>query len=307
MWWSEASALSARLDAHERPRGDAGRDAASSRPRASAAFRSISMSCSRISASRSRRRMVRRPGRARSSPLHALTYGREQMIFEAAGKQTSDLDGPERRRHHALPFEVGEMACQRDRGRRTACRASIIDLIGFGSPALTAARVQIHARARPDGNAIDSRRRPMRCVCRRGLCLAVRRHDHAGPAERLGGAVAAPSTPSRRRTRAGRRRLRRWRKANGVACMSTIWRFTGAQLSAMGKGALSLDASHAVEGLLDFKVARHADAARHGGAPCMRGGRQSWHRRGAARSRGEGRQQRCGAAGRGDRIPRRRW
>src|SRR5579871_52673 len=38
--------------------------------------------------------------------MHALTYGREQLIFEAAGKQLlswTDLDGV----HHALPFEVG--------------------------------------------------------------------------------------------------------------------------------------------------------------------------------------------------------
>jgi hypothetical protein len=45
-----------------------------------------------------------------------------------------------------------------------------------------------------------------------------------------------------------------FRAANGVLRVSDL-EITWPKMSAMGKGALSLDASHAVEGLIDFKVA----------------------------------------------------
>ncbi len=48
--------------------------------------------------------------------------------------------------------------------------------------------------------------------------------------------------------------LETWRKANGALHVSDL-EISWNRLSAMGKGALSLDATHNVEGLLDFKVA----------------------------------------------------
>jgi hypothetical protein len=48
--------------------------------------------------------------------------------------------------------------------------------------------------------------------------------------------------------------LESWRKANGSLRIDDV-ELSWDRLSVMGKGALSLDDTHAVQGLLDFKVA----------------------------------------------------
>src|SRR6201996_6863002 len=78
--------------------------------------------------------------RAEKFALHALTYGREQMIFEAAGAQTftwTDLQG----RGHAMPFQIAELHASAISGTQGLSRFDL-DCIGFDSAALTAGRVQ---------------------------------------------------------------------------------------------------------------------------------------------------------------------
>lgn len=76
--------------------------------------------------------------------MHALTYGRDETIFEAAGKQelrwTKD-DGSKR----ILVFAVGSLHASAIRDRDGLARFDL-DLVGFGSRVLTARRLQFHIR-----------------------------------------------------------------------------------------------------------------------------------------------------------------
>ncbi len=195
--------------------------------------------------------------------LHALSYGREQVIFEAAGKQLltwTDLDGV----HHALPFEVGEWHASTIADEHGLKRFDM-DLIGFGSPALTAARLQIHARLNPAESGIE-------------IAAAADSVRPSPPLASLFGdtltqvrlnASAAPARPfdAIRSARGGwQGALESWRKAGGNLRVDDL-ELSWDRLSAMGKGALSLDDTHSVQGVLDFKVAGIetllAAAARH--------------------------------------------
>jgi hypothetical protein len=267
MWWREASALSDRLDALN------GREAM---PGVTLHFASKSVSGFPFNLDvvfkNLRVEVATRHGPSSWSSenfaLHALTYGREQMIFEAAGRQLltwTDMQG----NAHSLPFDVGELHASAIAGERGLSRFDL-DLVGFGSPALTAARVQLHARLAPDGHTVD--------------IAAAADAVHMSP--RLSSLfgdditqirVNASAAPSRAfdGLRAGKTdwvsALETWRKANGALQVSDL-EISWSRLSAMGKGALSLDASHAALGLLDFKVAGIQalldTAARHG----VRGG-----------------------------------
>ena len=82
--------------------------------------------------------------RSEKFAMHALTYGRDETIFEAAGRQELDWtrdDGKNRN----LVFVVGSLHASaiEDRGGLTRFD---LDLIGFNSPALRAQRLQFHVR-----------------------------------------------------------------------------------------------------------------------------------------------------------------
>jgi hypothetical protein len=76
--------------------------------------------------------------------MHALTYGRDETIFEAAGKQelhwTKD-DGTARN----VVFAVGSLHASAIRDPGGLARFDL-DLVGFGSKTLTAQRLQFHIR-----------------------------------------------------------------------------------------------------------------------------------------------------------------
>jgi len=76
--------------------------------------------------------------------MHGLTYGRDETIFEAAGHQVltwTRADGSPRR----LEFAVGSLrASAIEKGG--ALERFDLDLVGFGSKALTAQRLQFHER-----------------------------------------------------------------------------------------------------------------------------------------------------------------
>ena len=63
------------------------------RPRPFPAFPSASMSCSPASTIKGAGAHGPSPGQSEKFALHALTYGRRQDIYEAAGQQTLSLDG----------------------------------------------------------------------------------------------------------------------------------------------------------------------------------------------------------------------
>ncbi|MDE2133077.1 MAG: DUF2125 domain-containing protein [Alphaproteobacteria bacterium] len=76
--------------------------------------------------------------------MHSLTYGRDETIFEAAGKQdlswTKD-DGSKR----TLAFAVGSLHASAIRDGGGLARFDL-DLVGFGSRDFTAQRLQFHIR-----------------------------------------------------------------------------------------------------------------------------------------------------------------
>jgi hypothetical protein len=83
--------------------------------------------------------------------MHGLTYGRDETIFEAAGHQMLDWAGPDGTRHE-LRFAVGSLRASAIRAHGELTRFDL-DLIGFGSDAFTAQRLQFHAR-RDDGGIL---------------------------------------------------------------------------------------------------------------------------------------------------------
>ena len=182
--------------------------------------------------------------------IHALAYGREQMIFEAAGRQLltwTDLE----RRHRVLPFEVGEWHASSIADERGLERFDM-DLIGFGSPALTMARAQLHVRLDPRRGTVDIA----------GEADAVRPKttspslfgDTIAQARLVATAVPSRSFDAIRAANAGwESALETWRKAGGrlhIDDLELSWN----RLGAIGKGNLSLDVAHSVEGFIDFKV-----------------------------------------------------
>jgi hypothetical protein len=90
--------------------------------------------------------------------MHALTYGRTQGIFEAAGPQTlswSDADGA----HHQLSFLPGSLRASAiaDSKGLTRFDLDMLDASGKDSDgaAFTVGRAQLHARRDPKSDALD--------------------------------------------------------------------------------------------------------------------------------------------------------
>jgi hypothetical protein len=182
--------------------------------------------------------------------LHALAYGRKQMIFEAAGKQLltwTDLAG----RLRAMPFEVGEWHASSIADEHGLTRFDM-DLIGFGSPAATAARLQLHARLNTESDAIEVAGEAD------SLSPAAQSASLFGPLITRA-RLSASATPSRSfaAMRAGdaswERALDGWRRKSGslhIDALDIAWD----RFSALGAGTLSLDAIHNVAGFIDFKI-----------------------------------------------------
>lgn len=183
--------------------------------------------------------------------LHALTYGRDQMLFEAAGHQAltwHDLKGGA----HALPFQVGELHASTIETEHGMARIDI-DCIGFGSPALTAARIQLHLRINPNGQAID--------VAADGDAVHL-----SPPLVTLFGdtlnqvraeitvAPLVPFSGLRKGETSWVDAVEAWRKAGGTADVSDI-QVSWTHISGVGKGRLTMDDSHYLSGMLDFKIA----------------------------------------------------
>ncbi len=262
-WWVVAGALSARLDAMN------GHEAM---PGVTVSFTSKSISGFPFNLDvvfadlRVRVKTPHGPASWSSEKfaMHGLTYGREQFIYEAAGRQAlhwTDLAG----KPHDMPFEVGGLHASTIVGARGLSRFDL-DCIGFGSPALTAGRVQIHARIVPGGATLDL------FATADGVHLSPALTSLFGP-DITSVKLNASAAPARvfDGLRAGRTdwvsALETFRAANGALQVNDL-EISWKGLGAMGKGRLALDAAHAVDGLLDFKIAgieTLLDAARRRG------------------------------------------
>ena len=85
--------------------------------------------------------------------LHALTYGRAKMVYEAAGQQSvSWTDGAGAA--HTAAFLPGSLRASSIRDDRGLTRADL-EIIGMGSKDFTVGRFQLHMRRDPDGADLD--------------------------------------------------------------------------------------------------------------------------------------------------------
>ena len=71
--------------------------------------------------------------------MHRLTYGRNEAIFEAAGRQSLEWGGKR------LDFAIGALHASAILKQQSLVRFDL-DLMGLGSAPLTARRLQLHAR-----------------------------------------------------------------------------------------------------------------------------------------------------------------
>ena len=142
-WWILASRLGGWLDAHN------GREAMPGVTMAFDSRRITGFPFSLDTEFKNVRFTVATPSgptewRSERFAAHALTYGREETIFEAAGHQTLawlHADGTPRH----LDFAVGSLrasAIDKD----GALTRFDLDVVGFGSTAFTAQRLQVHLR-----------------------------------------------------------------------------------------------------------------------------------------------------------------
>ncbi|HTT97624.1 MAG TPA: DUF2125 domain-containing protein [Rhizomicrobium sp.] len=183
--------------------------------------------------------------------LHALTYGADKTIFEAAGNQSfawTDTDGHE----HVLPFDTGSLHASAIRNAGGLSRFDL-ELIAFGSPALTAAQIEFHVRHAADGKSLDV------FVSGNGVHLSPRLRGAFGDElklVKLQGSIsqAAAFDDLRGGKSDWRKAVEAWRNKPGrlrVEPLEFHW-LNGPDL--VGKGALSLDDGRRPEGLIDFKV-----------------------------------------------------
>jgi len=187
---------------------------------------------------------------AQNFALHALTYGRNQVLFEAAGQQSfmwHDL----KRSIHALPFQVGELHASSISNDHGLARLDV-DCIGFGSPALTAARIQLHMRVNPNGQAID--------VVAEGDAVHLSLPLVSLFGDTLNEIRAQASFEPARAFAALRRGETNWieaseyfRTTGGTVDFSDV-ELSWPHVSGLGKGRLSLDADHNLSGHFDFQV-----------------------------------------------------
>ena len=91
--------------------------------------------------------------KTREFAMHALTYGPEKKIFEAAGPQTLEWTGRDGKRH-AIAFLPARLRASSESDGRGLVRFDL-DLIGAGGHGFTLDRAQFHLRRNPSGAMLD--------------------------------------------------------------------------------------------------------------------------------------------------------
>lgn len=189
--------------------------------------------------------------RAENFALHALTYGADRTLFEAAGKQSftwKDTQGQQ----HVLPFDAGSLHASAIRDAGGLSRFDL-DLVGFGSPALTAARLQFHIRHTAKGKMWD--------VFAGGddIHLSPRLRGAFGDELKtiaLQGSVTEASAFDA--LRAGksdwRTAVEAWRNAPGRLHIEPLEFRWANGIDMLGHGAMLLDGGRRPEGIIDFKI-----------------------------------------------------
>jgi hypothetical protein len=189
--------------------------------------------------------------RAEHFASHALTYGRDETIFEAAGRQSlSWID--EHYKTHRLDFQTGATHASAILTAASLSRFDL-DLVGVGCSALTAARLQFHVRHVADGNRFDvfasgddvRLSPPLRGAFGDSLKLIA-----------LQGTVSqATAFDSLRKGESDwRSAVEAWRNAPGRLRIEPLELRWANGLDMLGRGAMSLDGGRRPEGIVDFKI-----------------------------------------------------
>jgi hypothetical protein len=188
--------------------------------------------------------------RAEHFAAHALTYGRAQTIFEAAGKQSlqwTDDEGNKR----GLEFAVGALRASAIDDKGALFRFDL-DVQDFGSPALLAARLQLHLRRKPNADALDVAVRAEGVHLSKGLHSAL--GDDIRVAELNGQFLpSAPFAPLLAGGTDWRDGLATWRAHQGrmrIDTLSLDWR----RPKISGHGELALDAARRPLGVLTLDL-----------------------------------------------------
>lgn len=92
--------------------------------------------------------------RSEKFALHALTYGRRQIIYEAAGRQDLRLSLVAGEKPAALSFQVGSLRASSINSARGLARFDL-DIAQAGQSNWTIGRFQFHMRRDPDGKNLD--------------------------------------------------------------------------------------------------------------------------------------------------------
>ena len=171
--------------------------------------------------------------------IHALTYGRTQQIFEAAGTQTlswADVKGATRR-FVFVPGSLRASAIERE-GRLLRFD---LDLNEFNSPALTGGRAQFHIRRTPDHDALD--------VVVQADDLRGKSPDAVLPHVTIAGQIVPARILSSLLSAHDewRRALAGWCTAGGALQVDNLTIAWG-DSHLTGKGTFTLDADHRVTG-----------------------------------------------------------
>ena len=187
--------------------------------------------------------------RAEHFALHGLTYGRDEMIFEAAGRQSLRWGKADR-----LDFQAGSLHASAIGDAGGLARFDL-DIVAFDSSALHAGRIQFHVRRTQD--TLD--------VATSGddLQLSPRLRGAFGDKIRLialqGGISAPRAFDGLRAGRADwRSALETWRGSQGVLHADPFEIDWGAP-DMFAHGQIGLDADRRPSSLLDFKISRMPD------------------------------------------------
>lgn len=176
--------------------------------------------------------------------IHALTYGRAQQIFEAAGTQIltwTDAEG-ERHRFVFVPGTMRASAIEKD-GHLARFD---LDLDTLASPALTAARAQLHVR-NPGQNLLDIviRADNLRAG---SAASALSRLDFEGQMTQAASMSALLSAREE-----WRHALTDWEVNRGIFHLDHM-EITSEDTRLAANGALALDAGHRLSGGLRMHV-----------------------------------------------------
>jgi hypothetical protein len=185
---------------------------------------------------------------------HALNYGRDQAVYEAAGRQDiswRDDDG----KPHDFNFEAGWLRASSIAAGGKLARFDL-DIVELASPDLGAGRIQFHMRRDPTADALD--------VALSGDTVKLAPDLQAGFGDTLSHLLLTGKLASGQSFAAllsgrtdWRRATENWRTHGGALAIDQLdvkWN----KLRANGRGAISLDASHRFDGRIALDVT-HAD------------------------------------------------